>query len=104
LSDAQNAMSVETAKDMLRILHESETNDFNSIATSDESWFQYATTSSKMFARSAADAIPRTRQAVGAKNILATVFLTTKKFIVLNILPRGIGRPLMRYPNMLAIV
>jgi hypothetical protein len=58
---------VEAAKEMLRTLQESETDDFNGIATGDESWFQHTTASSKIFARSAADFIPRTRQAVGAK-------------------------------------
>jgi hypothetical protein len=53
---------------MLRILQESETNDFDSFATRDESWFQHTTASSKMFARSAADVTARTRQGVGPKN------------------------------------
>jgi hypothetical protein len=51
---------------MLRILQESKTNDFDGIGTGDDSWFQHATASSKMFSRSAADVIPRTWQAVGA--------------------------------------
>jgi hypothetical protein len=38
LSDAQKVGRVETAKEMLRILQELETNDFHSIATGDESW------------------------------------------------------------------
>jgi hypothetical protein len=50
-------------------LQESETNDFDGIATGDECWFQHTTASSKMFARSAADVISRTRQAVGAKKL-----------------------------------
>jgi hypothetical protein len=53
---------------MLRIVQESETKDFNGIATVDESWFQCTTASSKIFVRSAADVIPMTRQAVRAKN------------------------------------
>jgi hypothetical protein len=68
LSDAQGVACGEAAKIMLRILQESETNDFDSIATSDESWFQHTTASLKMFAGSAADVFPRTPQAVGAKN------------------------------------
>jgi hypothetical protein len=61
LSDVQKVACAEAAKEMLRILHESEINDFDGIATADESWFQHTTTSSKVFARSAADVIPRTR-------------------------------------------
>jgi hypothetical protein len=53
---------------MSRILQESETNDFDGISTGDKSWFQH-TTYSKMFAYSAADVIPRTQQAVGAKKL-----------------------------------
>jgi hypothetical protein len=67
LSDAEKIARVESAKEMLGILQESETNDFDNIATGDESSFQNIMASSKMFARSAADVIPRTRQAVGAK-------------------------------------
>jgi hypothetical protein len=37
LSDAQQIARVETAKEMFRILHESETNDFDGIATGDQS-------------------------------------------------------------------
>jgi hypothetical protein len=40
-----------------------------------------------MLARSTADLIPRTRQAVGAKAIMITVFFTPKKLIVFNVLP-----------------
>jgi hypothetical protein len=69
LSDAQKVMRVEAAKEMLRIVQESETNDFDGIATGNESWFQCTTASLKIFAHSAADVIPRTRQAVGAKKL-----------------------------------
>jgi hypothetical protein len=69
LSDAQKVARVEAAKEMVRILQESETNDFDGIATGDESWFQHTTASSKMFAPSAADIIARMRQAVGANKL-----------------------------------
>jgi hypothetical protein len=69
LSDAQKVARVEAAKETVRILQESETNDFDGIATGDEFWFQHTTASSKMFARSAVNVIPRTRQAVGANKL-----------------------------------
>jgi hypothetical protein len=69
LSDAQKIARVEAAKDMLRILRRSEGNDFDGIATGDESRFQHTTAFSKMFARSAADVIPMTRPAVGPKKL-----------------------------------
>jgi hypothetical protein len=72
---------------MLRILQGLETNDFDGITTGDESWFQHTTAYSKMFARSAADIIPRTQQGVGVKTMI-TVFLTAKKLIMFNVLPR----------------
>jgi hypothetical protein len=89
LSDAQKVARVEAAQEMLRISQESETKDFDGIATNDESWFQHTTASSKMFARSATDVIPRTRQAVGAKTTLITVFFTAKKLITFDVLPKG---------------
>jgi hypothetical protein len=69
LSDPQNVARVEAAKEMLRILQESEMNDFDSVATGDESGFHSTTASSKMFVRLAEDVIPRTRQEVGAKKL-----------------------------------
>jgi hypothetical protein len=74
---------------MLRIFQESETNDFDGIATGDEYWFEHTTSSSKMFASSAADVILRTRQAVGVKQTLIAVFFTATKLIMLDVLPRG---------------
>jgi hypothetical protein len=50
LSDAQKVACVEAAKEMLWFLQESEANDFDSIATGDESWFQHTMAPSKMFA------------------------------------------------------
>jgi hypothetical protein len=69
LSDAQKVARIETAKEMLRILQESEMNDFDGIAKGDESWLQHTMASSKVLVRSAADVFPRTRQAVGAKKL-----------------------------------
>jgi hypothetical protein len=74
---------------MSRILQESETNDFDGIATGDDSWFQHTTASSKMFARPATDVIPRTRQAVGVTKTVITVLFTTKILIVFDVPPRG---------------
>jgi hypothetical protein len=43
----------------------------------------------KIFARSAADLIPRTRQVVGAKQTLITVFFTAKKPLMFDVFPRS---------------
>jgi hypothetical protein len=69
LSDAQKVAPVEGAKEPLRILQESETNDFDGVATGDKPWFQPTMASSKIFARSVADIMPRARKAVGAKKL-----------------------------------
>jgi hypothetical protein len=61
---------------------------FDVIAIGNESWFQHTTASSKMFACSAADVIPRTRQAVSVKETMITVFFIAKKLIRFDILPR----------------
>jgi hypothetical protein len=89
LTSAQQVARVDASIEMLRILQESEANDFNGVTTSDEFWFQYISLSSKMFSRSPADVIPRTRQAIGAKKIMITVFFTARKLIVLDVMPKG---------------
>jgi hypothetical protein len=92
LSPAQKVGHVEASAEMLRILHESEENHFEAVATGDEPWFQYSdfSPSSKMFPRSPTEIIPRTRQAVGMKNILIMIFFTGHRLFVLDILPEGI--------------
>jgi hypothetical protein len=89
LSDAKEVAHVEAAKEMLRILQESETNDCDGIATGDESRFQHTMPSSKMFARSAVDVIPRTQQTVSVEKTMIMVFFTAKKLIVPDVLSRG---------------
>jgi transposase len=64
LTSAQTAGRVCASIEMLRILQESEANDFDGVTTDDESWFRYIYPSSEMFAHSAADVIPSTRQAM----------------------------------------
>jgi hypothetical protein len=99
LGSPQKVARFGAAKEMLRIFHESETNGFDGIATGDESRFQHATASPKIFARSGANVIPRTWQVVGAKKTITTVFFTTKKFIVLNVLSRGNTFNQLYFPN-----
>jgi hypothetical protein len=63
LSDAQKVARGEAAKEMVRILQMSETNDFDGATIGGNSWFQHNRASSKIFARSAEDVISGTRQA-----------------------------------------
>lgn len=89
LSPDQKVARVEASIAMLRILQESERNDFDGVATGDESWFCYIYQSSEMFARSPLDVVPRTRQTIAAKKILMTLFLTGRRLIVLDVMPKG---------------
>jgi hypothetical protein len=86
LSPAQKVACVEASTEMLRILHELEENHFEGIAIDDESWSQYSAPSSKMFARSPTDVIPRTWQTIGTIQTMVTIFFTGRKLIVLDIL------------------
>jgi hypothetical protein len=89
LTSAQHVAHVDASIEMLRILQESEANDFDGVTTGDESWFQYIYLPSEMFARSQADVIPRTRQAIGATKSMITLFFTARKLIVLDVMPKG---------------
>jgi hypothetical protein len=55
----------------------------------DESWFQYIYPSSEMFARSPADVILWTPQAIGANKIMITLFFTARKLSALDVMPKG---------------
>jgi hypothetical protein len=76
LSPAQNVAPVEALTEILQILHKSEDSHFEEIATNDESWFQHSDPSSKMFAQSPTDVIPRTRRAIRTKQTMITILLT----------------------------
>jgi hypothetical protein len=51
--------------------------------------FHYSYPSSKMFARSPTDSIPRARQAIGTKQTMITIFFPGRKLLVLDILPKS---------------
>jgi hypothetical protein len=91
LSPDQAIACVETSTEMLRILHESEEDHFEGVATGDEFWFQfqYSYLSSKMFVRSPTDVIPRMRQGIETKHTMKTISITGRQLIVLDILPKG---------------
>jgi hypothetical protein len=67
LSPAQKVARVETSKTILWVLQDAESNDFEGIATGDESWFRHCYPSSTMFARAPSEGIPRTQQTIGAR-------------------------------------
>jgi hypothetical protein len=79
LRNTQKVNRVETSEEMLRILQSSKTANFDGITMGNESWFQYVCPSSEMFARSPANAIPRVRQSLGAKETMIKLFFTAAK-------------------------
>jgi hypothetical protein len=89
LSPAQKVAPVEASKTILRVLQDAELNGFEGIATGDESWFGYCYPSSTMFARAPSEVIPRTRQTIGAKKTMITIFFTARQLIMLDVLPKG---------------
>jgi hypothetical protein len=88
LSPAQKVARVEASKTILRVLQEAESNDFEEIATGDESWFTYRYQPSTMFARAPSEVITRTQQTIAAKEIMTTIFFTARQPIALDVLPK----------------
>jgi hypothetical protein len=62
LCPAQKVARFEASKTILLVLQDAASNDFEGIATGDESWFSDCCPSSTIFARAPSEIIPRTRQ------------------------------------------
>jgi hypothetical protein len=88
LSPAQKVARVEASKTILWVLQDAEWNDFEGIATSDESWFRYCYPSSIMFARAPSEVMPRTRQRIRAKKRMIMIFFIARQLILLDVLPK----------------
>jgi hypothetical protein len=63
--------------------------NFEGIMTGDESWLLYTTYGDSMFAASATDVVPRTRQNISAKKTVVTFFFISTRVLLLNFLPKG---------------
>jgi hypothetical protein len=63
--------------------------NFDGITTGDESWFLYTTYGDSMFATSAREVVPRTKQQIPAKKTIVKIFFTSIQLFVLNFLPKG---------------
>jgi hypothetical protein len=87
LSPAQKVVRLETSKTILRVLQDTVSNDFEGIATGDESWFRYCCPSSTMFARAPSEVIPRNLQNNWRKETMITIFFTARQRIMLDVLP-----------------
>jgi hypothetical protein len=89
LSPAQEVVRVEASKTILRVQQDPESNDFEGITTGDESWFRCCYPSSTMCARAPSEVILRTRQTIGAKKTMITIFFTARQLVLLDVLPKG---------------
>jgi hypothetical protein len=89
LSPAQRVACVETSKLVLRVLQDAKSNEFEGIATDDESWFRYRYPSSPIFARGPSEVIPRTQQTIDVKKTMIMLFFTARQLILLDVLPKG---------------
>jgi hypothetical protein len=67
LSPAQKVVRVEASQIIFPVPQDAKSNNFEEIATDDESWFSYCYPSSTMFERAPSEVIPRTQQTIGAK-------------------------------------
>jgi transposase len=67
LSEDQKKFRVDQFMMLLDMLQSYAGYNFEGIATGDEFWFRYSTYSDSMFAASAEDAVPRTKQNISAK-------------------------------------
>jgi hypothetical protein len=79
---------VEASTELLQILNDLQADSFPGIATGDESWFQYLYESSTMFAKSPSDVTSRTRQEIGVKKTVFTVFFTNRQLLIAEYLPK----------------
>jgi hypothetical protein len=80
-----NAQS-EMILDMLQLYAK---HNFEGITTGDESWFLYTTYGDSMFAMSAREVVPRTKQNISVMNAMVTIFFTSTRLLVLNFFPKG---------------
>jgi hypothetical protein len=88
LIPAQKVAGGEASKTILPVLQDAESNAFEGIAAGDESWFRCCYPSSTAFGREPSEVIPRTRQTIGAKKTMITIFFTARQLILLGVLPK----------------
>jgi hypothetical protein len=88
VNETQDIAQIDAASELLTILESWKWNDFDGIATEDQSWLRYFYLSSGMFTQSPENVSPRTRQAIRAENTMLKLFFTAKKLIFLDVLPK----------------
>jgi hypothetical protein len=71
--------------DMLQLYTE---HNFEGITTGDESWFLYTAYGVSMFATSAREVVPRTKQNISAKKTMVTIFFVSTLLLVLSFIPK----------------
>jgi hypothetical protein len=88
-SDDQKKLRIVASQKLLSMLGMNVEDDFEGIATSDESWFQYSSNSDSMFSDSRENVLPRIRQDISASQTMITIFFTSRRLLVLEALPKG---------------
>jgi hypothetical protein len=89
LSDRQKVERFDVSTDLVQILNDLEADSVDGITTGDESGFQYLYESSAMFVKSPHDVIPRTREEIGVKKTIFTLFFTNRKLLMAEYLVKG---------------
>jgi len=89
LTPQQKEMRVEKARTLLSLLEGKVETNFRGIATGDESWFQYSYQSDHMYCPTFDDVVPRFSQDIGTKKIMVTIFFTSERLLVNQVLPSG---------------
>jgi hypothetical protein len=89
LSHDQKKSRVDASRKLLSLLGMYAEHNFEGIAPSDESWFQYSSDSHSRFAGSRESAVPKIRREISAQKTMFTILFTSKQLPVLK--PRSKG-------------
>jgi hypothetical protein len=85
----QKVRRVEASTELLQILNDLEADSFDMITRGEESWVQYLSESSAMFAKSPGDVTLATKQEIGVKKTILAIFFTNTKLLITKYLPKG---------------
>jgi transposase len=89
LSEAEKKGRVDQSRSVLDMLQLYARHNVEAITTGNESWFLYSTHTNSMFAVSAAEVVPRTKQNISTRKTMVTIFFTYTRSLVLNFLTKG---------------
>jgi hypothetical protein len=90
LSDDQKKWRIVASRELLSLLQACAEHNFETIASEDESSFQYASCFDLMFAESRESVVPRIRQGISGQKTMIPIFFTSPRLLVLEALPKGL--------------